>query len=55
MPFGQYPRCDRCSHKVPQVDEKVIKGKRIRLCPSCARKAGWYDPERKEDEQGKLF
>jgi hypothetical protein len=54
MPFGTYPRCTDCEHKVTQVIDRVIKGKRHQLCISCARKAGWFD-EDKEPEQQQLW
>jgi hypothetical protein len=53
-PFGKYPRCTECQNQVTQVIDRIIKGKRITLCFSCARNAGWFD-EDKEPEQGTLF
>ena len=52
MPFGTYPRCDTCKHAVTQVIDRIIKGKRVTKCFSCARKAGWFEDE---PVQGQLF
>lgn len=54
-PFGRYPRCTECKRQVTQVIDRVIKGKRISLCFSCADKAGWFKKDEVKPEQTKLF
>lgn len=50
----RYSRCTECKYMVPQLIDRVIKGKRHQLCNSCARKAGWFD-EDAEPKQQQLF
>ena len=51
----RYEKCDECGYRVPQILDKVVRGKRVALCFKCARKAGWFDEEGEKDEQGRLF
>jgi hypothetical protein len=46
------PRCPRCERRVTQVFDRIIKGKRVVRCFSCAKELGWFDDE---PEQGRLF
>jgi endogenous inhibitor of DNA gyrase (YacG/DUF329 family) len=56
--MGKGPRrikCPECGYYVAQVIDRIISGKRVVRCFSCARAAGWFMDSNKEPEQLKLI